>query len=1291
MKKLEENIQKEKDKRRLMKSLSNHKLPQEQLNLLHSSGSIGQRESKKQKLQRALREHRAGIKQSDPSVELFRSVPLKTENLVTPPSSTTTTAPGTTFTHQAPTTVVQVGKRKRKKLRADSDEEEESKRLKSFEETPLASSTSPTTPMTASSSQDSITSPSTQPDKPKEAPTSKTPSTNNYVPPQKTADSNDDSDSDSDDSNGESGEEGEGVDDLMDDDYEKPMERPPMPEEIERLQRGQVVPIALTLNTTVRHVTRTPELEEARHKLPILSEEQPIMEAVLSNPNHFVLICGETGSGKTTQVPQFLYEAGFSNPHAVGNKYPGLIGVTQPRRVAAAAMSQRVAVELNVEFGKEVGYQVRHGGNFKDNVGRIKFMTEGILLREIQSDFLLKKYSVIIIDEAHERSLNTDVLLGLLSRIVPLRATITEENSQTDVAGPLKVIIMSATLRVTDFSENARMFPLPPPVLKIASRQYSVTVHFNKRTQEDYLNEAFQKTCKIHNKLPPGGILVFLTGQDEIEFMCKMLSKKLNGKFHATKAKASEETAKGKSDVDLGHFGGEGDIEEDVNVHDYAEEEFDFDVRDEDDDEEPDTLKIKGTIPDEEAAEAEAEKEKETEKEKKTKKKGGSGSPYYDGVTVLPLFAMLSSELQQRVFSNPEPNTRLIVVSTNVAETSLTIPNIRYVIDCGRVKERIYDTVSGISRFEVVWSTQASADQRAGRAGRVGPGHCYRLYSSALYNDTFPKHPLPEICRIPIEGVVLQMKSMSIDNLPTFPFPTPPDPAALQTALKNLLYLGALKEEKKKYTLTPLGRTLALFPVAPRFAKMLTLGKQEECLNYVIAIVAVLATGSPVLRGGSSESAQNNQEDETDDFDEENEDLKQQLTSAEEKARRRKFREEQEKRLNLWRHPQSDLLTLLRIVGAHDYAKKKDSIKFCRDHFLHHKTINEIDSLRAQLTRLVNALITQLDPKAKVLDPTQPIRPPTARQELLLRQIIAAGLIDQVAKYSPDPTLAAINPNNSNNNNTVKSSWIAPRTYRTTLTNAEAEVHFTSSVAVPRSKQKKGEGPDYDYLVYSEIIESRSGRKYMKGVTVISPSWLSRLANESLCKLSKPLESPPPRYHRNSDEIRCVCIPSFGPQAWTLPPVDADYPESPERYKYFAVALLEGQVFVNLQPFVKGLVTSPSMIIKHWGLPKVLSLLQRLAAGKISRRVDLVKIWEKDKRYLLAEYLEWLTPQYGSLLVKNWPPLDSNDKSSGSSQNPSKRLGLLVDEEDESDSSSDSSSEDENEKRYRDTDEDESD
>ena len=227
---------------------------------------------------------------------------------------------------------------------------------------------------------------------------------------------------------------------------------------------------------------------------------------------------------------------------------------------------------------------------------------------------------------------------------------------------------------------------------------------------------------------------------------------------------------------------------------------------------------------------------------------------------ILPLYSLLPNEQQMKVFQPAPLGTRMVIIATNVAETSLTIPGIRYVVDSGRSKERQYDPISGVQTFQVSWISKASASQRAGRAGRTGPGHCYRLYSSALFEDHFVKFAQPEIMRMPIEGVVLQMKSMNIDNVVNFPFPTPPDRHALKKAEDLLTSLGALappvmgrlvngvqQQGSVGGSITDLGRSMAGYPVSPRFAKMLAIGGQHGCLPYIVAIVAGLSVGDPFV------------------------------------------------------------------------------------------------------------------------------------------------------------------------------------------------------------------------------------------------------------------------------------------------------------------------------------------------------------------------------------------------------------------------------------------------------------
>ncbi|KAK6597285.1 ATP-dependent RNA helicase DHR1 [Botrytis cinerea] len=599
----------------------------------------------------------------------------------------------------------------------------------------------------------------------------------------------------------------------------RPLEQDPLPVELQPTTNLSRKAFSVTIE-------RPSSIQDVRLKLPVVAEEQKIMEAI--HNNNLVVVYGATGSGKTTQVPQFLYEAGYGTKDSPN---PGMIGVTQPRRVAAVSMAKRVGDEL-ADHGKRVAYQIRFEGTVSSETA-IKFMTDGVLLREVAQDIALRKYSAIVIDEAHERSVNTDILIGMLSRVVKLREEMAEEDPSIK---PLKLIIMSATLRITDFTENKTLFSTPPPVLQAEGRQYPVTTHFARKTHHDYVEEAFRKISKGHRKLPPGGILVFLTGQNEITHL-----------------------------------------------------------------------------------------------------------------------------KQLRVFEPPPDGSRLIVLATNVAETSLTIPGIRYVFDCGRSKERKYDKTTGVQSFEVGWISKASASQRAGRAGRTGPGHCYRFYSSAVYERDFEEFAEPEILRMPIEGVVLQLKSMNLQHVVNFPFPTPPDRQSLASSEKLLTYLSAISPSGQ---ITPTGSTMSIFPLSPRFARILLVGHLHDCLPYTIALVAGLSAA--------------------DIFIPENQKIEQDARAN----LRRQFNKVHQSFCFL--DDRSDAIKLLQAVGefAHEPTES-----WCASHYVRYKTLKEISQLRRQITDLLRTNI----PAFATLKYEEKLAPPTAKQVKALKQMVAAGFIDHVA------------------------------------------------------------------------------------------------------------------------------------------------------------------------------------------------------------------------------------------------------------------------------------------------------
>ncbi|KAF7291554.1 hypothetical protein HMN09_01246500 [Mycena chlorophos] len=826
-------------------------------------------------------------------------------------------------------------------------------------------------------------------------------------------------------------------------------------------------------------VDRPADVVEARLLLPIVTEEQPIMEAIQLNP--VVIICGETGSGKTTQVPQFLFEAGFGSP---GSDNPGMIGVTQPRRVAAISMAARVAHELSLPASR-VSYQIRYDATVSPSTS-IKFMTDGVLLRELATDFLLSKYSVIIIDEAHERSMNTDILIGVLSRVLRLR----EEMWTAGTANikPLRLVIMSATLRVSDFAENKTLFPSPPPVINVSARQHPVTVHFSRRTSSDYVTEAVKKATKIHTRLPPGGILIFLTGQNEITGVCRKLEAKFGAKALERKRRKQQQFAANvdaAEEAETVHMA-QVDVEaEDLELGTRGADELAADVDDgmvEDDD--PDALSS----------------DDENEDTKLDKELGLVSDDSDVPMHILPLYSLLPSEKQMLVFKPPPEGARLVVVSTNVAETSLTIPGIRYVVDCGRAKERRYDISSGIQAFQVGWISKASASQRAGRAGRTGPGHCYRLYSSALYENYFDKFAQPEILRMPIEGVVLQMKSMHIDAVVNFPFPTPPDRTAMYKAEKVLGFLGALGastgagagESTVDGQITEIGRQMSLFPLSPRFSRMLVSGQQEGCLPYVISIVSSMSVGDPFFH---EEGLVNDVDDEQD------EDSGAEADHAA-KRRRKAFFETQHLHSSLGNFT-SDIFRTLSVVGAYEYAG--GGTQFCADHFVRPKAMEEIHKLRAQISNIVQSNF----PSANVGFELK-TRPPNDLQLKMLRRLLTAGFIDQVA-------IRKDRLDKSPSGTKYKTSKGVP--YRAMGVSEDVFIHPSSvlaSVGAP------------EYVVFSELV--RTSRVWIKGVTVVSPAWLSA-PSSGMCTYSKPTKNI------NGD---LMVVPRFGSEGWELPAIRAD-------------------------------------------------------------------------------------------------------------------------------------------------------
>lgn len=958
-------------------------------------------------------------------------------------------------------------------------------------------------------------------------------------------------------------------------------------------------------------VNRPEAIKAKRYDLPISAMEYEIIDSVRNNS--VTLLCSETGSGKSTQVPQFLYESGFTlgNASKQGEDDGLLICVTQPRRVAAVSTAKRVCYEMGHSTdngqsiqskkgeGNLVAYQTKYESAGVGPKTRIKFMTDGILLQEIKSDLLLRKYAVICLDEIHERGINTDVLLGLLSVALPLRRKAAEEGSLP----PLKLVLMSATLRVEDFMNNPSLFAKDPPnLVKVPGRTFPVTVHHSKVTElDDYETAAFQKVCKIHRKLPPGGILVFLTGKQEVVRMVNRLK-------HALIPKSDRKV----NDIN----------EQDVRVDGLQEEYVDSSLRDMDDDEADGDL-FQNMY---ENDDYEHMDEMDTEQ------------PVFDAsdnipkeVQILPLYSLLSVKDQAKVFAPVGDNTRLIVVTTNIAETSLTIPGISYVVDTGRQKCRNYHAGTGVASYDIMWISKASADQRAGRAGRTGPGHCYRTYSSSVYSRHLDAFALPEVLSRPLEDVVLAMKSMNISNIGNFPFPTPPDKSQLDAAIKLLANIGCIDISNIEHDggdglITKLGSAIAKLPIGVRYGKMLLVAAQGNVLDYGIVMVSVLSEVSPFAYRKENEAGDDESTNESDDD----------LEGLDDVDKNNAIRQQKQKRKensNLWRHDGGDVLAKVLASGAYAYAGRgsggaSESFackRFCEENALNPVIMQRIHKMRLHLAKLAKQRLGRAGGIAastgKILA-TMP--PPTKTQENLLMQAIASGLLDNVARRSPQSRLQ------SDGTHISRSAYFSCRS-------AIQEPLYIDrkSVLYSRDPRQLPEWVCYDTLIRKQTRDG-STISTMTNVTPIDPQWLGALSvGCQLLMIGDPLDVPVPSYDREKDQITCSVTTKYGDQGWMLPPIQINMDDisakgskhimADDAYRWFARYLLEGKVFDRLKNLRVMLNEDPSIITRKKPSSKVAILVSALSKHKISSAEALIKYWAtKDKTFLFKNLKNWV-------------------------------------------------------------------
>ncbi|XP_062572241.1 putative pre-mRNA-splicing factor ATP-dependent RNA helicase PRP1 [Saccostrea cucullata] len=550
--------------------------------------------------------------------------------------------------------------------------------------------------------------------------------------------------------------------------------------------------------TGLPYTPRYFELLNKRKMLPVWEYKEKFCDII--NNHQILVLVGETGSGKTTQIPQWCLEWVRCRYQKKG------VACTQPRRVAAMSVAQRVSEEMDVGLGQEVGYSIR----FEDCTSSktlLKYMTDGMLLREAMSDPLLEAYGIVMLDEAHERTLATDILMGLLKEVAKQRSD-------------LKIIVMSATLdagKFQNYFDNA-------PLMTVPGRTHPVEIFYTPEAERDYLEAAIRTVIQIHMcEEGPGDILMFLTGQEEIDEACKRLQREIDN---------------------LG--------------------------------------------------------------------------PEVGDMKCIPLYSTLPPNLQQRIFEAPPPAKpngavgRKVVVSTNIAETSLTIDGVVFVIDPGFAKQKVYNPRIRVESLLVTAISKASAQQRAGRAGRTKPGKCFRLYTEKAYKNEMQDNTYPEILRSNLGSVVLQLKKLGIDDLVHFDFMDPPAPETLMRALELLNYLAALDDDGE---LTELGSMMAEFPLDPQLAKMVIASCDCSCSNEILSITAMLSVPQCFVRPTEMKK-----------------------TADEAKMR--------------FAHIDGDHLTLLNVY--HAFKQCQEDPQWCYDNFVNYRSLKSADNVRQQLARIMD-------------------------------------------------------------------------------------------------------------------------------------------------------------------------------------------------------------------------------------------------------------------------------------------------------------------------------------------------
>jgi len=777
---------------------------------------------------------------------------------------------------------------------------------------------------------------------------------------------------------------------------------------------------------------------EVRQALPTVAYKADLCRAISENP--VTLVVAETGSGKSTQIPAYLHDAGIARKNRIlasrvggkkkSSKFGRSICVTQPRRVAAITVAKRVAEEMGSVPGGLVGHRVRFD-DCTDLAGpkttRIIYATDGMLLREAQSDPLLTRYGIIVLDEAHERSLQTDVLFGVVKRSLGARDPSKADTSSSEIdksedkdmlirlllqkkaaqleLPPLKVVVMSATLDIDTFKK----FFVGAELVKVPGRTFPVQTLYTKDAQEDYIDSALAAAIQIHREGEDGDILIFLPGQEEIEDLAALLRKHLDEDADLAKVLTgnNDPITDGGNDIVQSLKGTGTDLNSGLNT-------------------------------------------------------------IINGVMVCVLYAALPPEAQMFAFqTKPVGCTRKIVLATNIAETSVTIEGVKYVIDTGKQKSREFISSTGMESLCVANVSKAQAHQRSGRAGRMAAGYCFRLYPEIAF-DSLNEVSTPEILRVNLAHVVLQLKGMGVHDPRTFDFLTPPHAQSLIKAFEHLYALGGIDENMN---ITNHGKRLAKLPLDPIFGHFLLQSPTYGCTAEVLTTVAMLSAENVFYRPGGGDAANTG------------------TLAAKASAAHRRFASYE-----------GDLPTLLTVydswrkeaiyipssAGGKKAQRRRMAAQkngtggklthgdWCARNFISGRALVRAFDVRKQLSEICSREIKSgglgMDIKASCRD----------NMEAFLK-CACAGLFLQVASRIKETVNLDGQFKRSGKSGTLLSSR---GRYKTKIGSEEVSIHPTSMMF--------GRNPAPKCIVYTELLVTK--KSYIRSVTQIKEEWLSDVA-----------------------------------------------------------------------------------------------------------------------------------------------------------------------------------------------------